>query len=46
MVGGPPAVSLNLEAVLRQCMQCPTMWMQHVVTEDAVPRMLDAVILW
>ena len=45
MVAGPPAVSLNLEAVLMQCMQCPTMWMQHVVFEQAGPRMLDAVTL-
>ena len=44
-VAGPPAVCMNLEAVLRQCMQCPTRWIQHVVTEDAVLRMLDAVIL-
>ena len=39
------ACSLNLEAVLMQCMQCHTRWMQHAVTEDALPRMLDAVIL-
>ena len=45
MVAGPPAVSLNLEVVLMQCMQCPTSWKQHVGTEDAVPMMLDAVIL-
>ena len=38
----PTAVSLNLDAVPMQCMQCPTMWMQHVVTEDALPLQLDA----
>ena len=42
VVAGPTAVSLNLEAVL---MQCPTRWMLHVLTENPVPRMLDAVIL-
>ena len=45
MVAVPHAVSLNLEAVLMQCMQCPKRWMQHVVTEDAVPMNVDAVIL-
>ena len=45
MIAGQTAVSLNLEAVPMQCMPCHTRWMQHVVTEDAVPRMLDAVIL-
>ena len=41
----PTAVSLNVDAVHTQCMQCPTGWMPHVVMEDAVLRMLDLVIL-
>ena len=41
----PPRVSLNVHAVPMQCMQCPTRWRQYVVTEDAVPRKVDAVIL-
>ena len=42
MVAVPPAVSLNLEALLMQCMQSPTSCMQDVVTEDAVPMKVDA----
>ena len=32
------AVSLNVEAVPMQWMQCPTMCLRYVVTEDAVPK--------
>ena len=41
----PPRVSLNVDAVPMQCMQCPTRWMQYVVTEDAVPTKVDAMRL-
>ena len=34
----PPALSGNVDAVPRQ-------WMQYVVTEDAVSKKMDAVIL-
>ena len=46
VVAVPPAMSGNLDAVPVQWIQCPNRWMQYVVMEDAVPRMLDAVILW
>ena len=39
------AVSLHGDAVPMKWMQCPTMCMQYVVSEDAVPMKLDAVIL-
>ena len=44
----PSALSLNVDAVPRQWMQCPSRGMQYVVTEDAVPMKVDAVIrqLW
>ena len=41
----PPTVSLNVDAVPMQCMQCRTRWMQYVVTEDAVPTTVNAVRL-
>ena len=45
MVAVPTAVSLNLDAVPMQWMQCPPTCMQYVVTEDAVPMKVDAVFL-
>ena len=45
MVAVPPTVSLNVDAVPMQCMQCPTRWMQHVVREDAVTTNVEAVSL-
>ena len=45
VVAVPPTFSLNVDAVPMQCMQCPTRWMQYVVTEDAVPTKVDAVSL-
>ncbi len=45
VVAVPPSVSLNVDAVPMQWMQCPTRWMQYVVMEDAVPTKVDAVIL-
>ena len=45
MVAVPPAMSSKVDAVPMQWMQCPTTWMQYVVTEDAVPLKVDAVIL-
>ena len=41
----PRALSLNLDAVHMQCMQCATRWMQSVMAEDAVPMKVDAVYL-
>ena len=41
----PPALSLNVDAVPRLWMQCPTRCMQYVVTEDAVPMKVDAVLM-
>ena len=45
MVAVPPATSGKADAMPMQWMQCPTRWMQYVVTEDAVPMKLDAVYL-
>ena len=45
MVAVPPTVSLNVDAVPMQCMQCPKRWMWYAVTEDAVPLQLDPVLL-
>ena len=45
MVAEPTAVSVNMDAVPVQCMQCPTMCIEYVVMEDAVPMKVDAVIL-
>src|SRR3712207_8368176 len=39
------ALSENVDAVPKHCMQCPTRCMQYVVTEDAVPMRVDAVSL-
>ena len=40
-----PALSRNADALPRQWMQCHTSWMQYIVTEDAVPIKVGAVIL-
>ena len=45
VVAGPPAVSMNLEAVIMQCMPSPTRGMQHVGKKDAVLKKRDAVSL-
>ena len=45
MVSVHTVVFLNVDAVPRQWMQCHTSWMQYVVSEDAVPMKVDAVIL-
>ena len=45
MVAVSPAVSLNVDAVSMQGLQSHRRWMQYVVTEDAVPMKVDAVIL-
>ena len=44
VVAVPPALSLNVDAVPMHCMQNLTRCMQKVVTEDAVPVKVDAVI--
>ena len=41
----PPEMSGNVDALPMQWMKCPTRWMQYVLTEDAVPIMVDAVLL-
>ena len=45
MVVVPLALSWNVDAVPMQWMQCPTMWMQYVLMEDAGPMNVDAVSL-
>ena len=45
VVAVPPALSLNVNAVPRHWLQCHRRWMQFVVTEDAVPMKVDAVLL-
>ena len=45
MVAVPPAVYLNVDAVLMQWMQCPSRWMPYDVLEDSVIMKEDAVIL-
>ena len=45
MVAVRTALSYNLDAVPRHCMQCPTMYMQYIVMEDAVSMKDNAVIL-
>ena len=45
MVAVPPAVYLNVDAVVMYWMQCPSMWMPYVVMEDPVIMKEDAVIL-
>ena len=44
MVAVPTALSEKVDAVPRHWMQCPTMCMQKLVTEDAVLMRVDAVI--
>ena len=41
----PPVSYGKVDAVHMQWMQCPTRWMQYVVTEDGVPTKVDAVRL-
>ena len=43
MVAVTPALCRNVDAMARQCMQCPTRWMEYVLMEDAVPMKVDAV---
>ena len=45
MLAVPPALPQNTDEVVMQRMQYPTRWMQYVLMEDAVPTMVDAVIL-
>ena len=45
MVAMPPALSWNVDAVLMQWMQCPSMWLAYVVMEDLVIMKEDSVIL-
>ena len=45
MLAVPPALSRNVDAVVMQWMQSPTMWMQYVVPKDAVHTKVDAVRL-
>ena len=45
VVAVPPASSLNVDAVPRLWMQCPTRCMKYVVTEDAAPKKMDTVYL-
>ena len=45
MVAVPLAVSLNVDAVPMHWIQCPTRWMQYVLTDNAMAMKLDAVIL-
>ena len=44
VVAVSPTVSLKVDAVPMLWMQCPTMYMQYVVKEDAVPMRVGAVI--
>ena len=43
VVAVPPAVYLNVDAVVMQWMQCLTRQMQYVLSEDAVPMKVEAV---
>ena len=43
MVALPPALSGNVDAVLRQWMQCPTRWMQNLMADDVVIIKMDVV---
>ena len=45
VVAVPHAGSLNENAVPLQWIQCPTRWMQYVMTDDALPMKVDAVIM-
>ena len=38
-------MSLNVDAVPMQCLQCDSRWMQYVVKQDSVPMKDDAVIM-
>ena len=40
----PPSVSMKVNAVPMQWMQCPTRCMLYIVMEDAVPMKVDAII--
>ena len=40
-----PTVSLNVDEVPMQCIQCPTRWMWYAVTLVAVPTKVYAVSL-
>ena len=44
-VAVPPSVYLNVDALLTQWMQCPSLWMTYDMLEDSVIRKDDAVIL-
>ena len=46
MVEVPHAGSLNENAVPLQWIQCPTRWMQYVMTDDALPMKVHAVFLY
>ena len=45
MAAVSPAIYLNVDAVLMQWMQCPSIWMPYDVLEDSVIMKEDAVIL-
>ena len=45
VVAVPPEMSINMDAVPRQWMHCPTRWMQYVVTKDTVPMKVVAQFL-
>ena len=45
MVSVPPAVYMNVDAVLIQRMLCPSRWMPYFVMEDSVIMKEEAVIL-
>ena len=45
MVAGLPALCWNMDEVVMHWMQCPTMCMQYVVMEDAVPMKVDTLLL-
>ena len=45
MVEVPAALSVNVDTVPVQWMQCLTTWMQYVMTDDAVSMKGDAVIV-
>ena len=43
VVAEPTPVSPNVDAVPMLRLQCDPRWMQHVMTDDAVPMKVDAV---
>ena len=45
MLAVTTALSGNVDAVVMNWMHCPTRWMQSVVTEDAEPMKVYAVML-